>query len=44
MRFRNHAAQNDRRLRDWDAAFRNWLTNDRAKPVAPNRGQQPEGW
>jgi hypothetical protein len=24
-RFRNHAAANDRRARDWDAAFRNWL-------------------
>jgi hypothetical protein len=24
-RFRNHAQANDRRARDWDAAFRNWL-------------------
>ncbi|PWB94693.1 hypothetical protein C5689_06410 [Methylosinus sporium] len=24
-RFQNHALQNDRRCRDWDAAFRNWL-------------------
>jgi hypothetical protein len=23
-KFRNHAAQGDRRVRDWDAAFRNW--------------------
>jgi hypothetical protein len=23
-KFRNHAQQGDRRLRDWDAAFRNW--------------------
>jgi len=23
--FRDHAQQNDRRCRDWDAAFRNWL-------------------
>lgn len=44
MRFRNHAATNERKVRDWDAAFRNWLTNDRATPVAANRGQQPEGW
>lgn len=25
--FRDHAAANDRRQRDWDAAFRNWLRN-----------------
>jgi hypothetical protein len=24
MKFRNHAAQGDRRVREWDAAFRNW--------------------
>lgn len=24
VRFRNHAAQSDRRCADWDAAFRNW--------------------
>jgi DNA-binding transcriptional ArsR family regulator len=26
--FRDHAAANDRRQRDWDAAFRTWLRND----------------
>lgn len=27
MQFRNHAAANDRRQRNWDAAFRTWLGN-----------------
>ncbi|PPG34508.1 hypothetical protein [Rathayibacter sp. AY2B9] len=31
--FRNHAAANDRRQRDWDAAFRTWLGN--AKKYQP---------
>lgn len=26
-KFRNHAAQNDRRARDWPAAWRNWILN-----------------
>jgi hypothetical protein len=38
MRFRNHAQTNDRRVRDWDAAFRNWLT--KAQP-APRQTQEP---
>lgn len=32
--FRDHAAANDRRLRDWDAGFRMWLT--KARPVFGN--------
>lgn len=32
-RFRNHAAMKDRRVRDWNAAFRNWL--DKAREFAP---------
>jgi hypothetical protein len=31
--FRNHAATNDRRARDWDAAFRNWIL--KATPGTP---------
>lgn len=31
--FRNHAATHDRRARNWDAAFRTWLT--KAKPTQP---------
>ena len=26
-RFRNHAAQNDRKCKNWDAAWRNWVTS-----------------
>ena len=42
--FRAHAAANDRRQRDWDAAFRSWLGNAKkwarpAAPVAPRRRQ-----
>lgn len=32
QRFRNHALQNDRRCRDWSAAFRNWLISPHRKP------------
>jgi len=32
--FRNHAAANDRRARDWDAAFRNWIL--KATPGTPS--------
>jgi translation initiation factor IF-1 len=46
FRFRNHATANDRRQRDWDSAFTNWL--DKAFPVpAPTRTRAtgiPEGW
>ncbi|OOB91209.1 hypothetical protein [Rathayibacter sp. VKM Ac-2630] len=35
--FRNHAAANDRRQRDWDAAFRTWLGN--AKKYQTNATQ-----
>lgn len=45
FRFRNHAQANDRRQRDWDSAFTNWL--DKAFPVPAarrDRGQMPEGW
>jgi uncharacterized protein YdaU (DUF1376 family) len=43
-RFRNHAEQNDRRCRDWRAAFRNWIEGaidrapKRAAPVAHQVG------
>lgn len=47
FRFRNHALANDRRQRDWDAAFRTWLS--RAKDYAPAKPSQakmklPEAW
>lgn len=32
-RFRNHAQANDRRARDWDAAFRNWLLKAEKSPT-----------
>lgn len=32
-RFRNHAQANDRRARDWDAAFRNWLLKADKSPT-----------
>jgi uncharacterized protein YdaU (DUF1376 family) len=35
-RFRNHAFQNDRRTRDWRAAWRNWIVT--ALESAPKRG------
>lgn len=36
-KFRDHAAANDRRQRDWDAAFRTWLR--RARDYAATNGQ-----
>lgn len=41
QRFRNHAQANDRRQRDWDAAFRNWLIN--AKPGTTPNGRPSQG-
>jgi hypothetical protein len=35
--FRNHAEANDRRVRDWDAAFRNWIL--KATPGTPPAGR-----
>lgn len=37
--FTNHAATNDRRVRDWDAAFRTWLT--KSTPATP-AGKSPD--
>lgn len=47
FRFRNHAKANDRRQRDWDAAFRMWLS--KAQDYAPPkrkvvRSDVPEAW
>lgn len=39
--FRNHAQAHDRRLVDWDAGFRNWLT--KAKPRPP-QGRRNDSW
>lgn len=39
--FRNHAQAHDRRLVDWDAGFRNWLT--KAKPQ-PTQGRRNDSW
>ena len=47
FRFRNHAHANDRRQRNWDAAFRTWLSKakDYAPPkAAANRNHLPEAW
>jgi hypothetical protein len=33
--FRDHAEANDRRQRDWDAAFRTWLRNARPQKATP---------
>ena len=35
FRFRNHAVSNDRRQRNWNAAFNTWLS--KAKDFAPQR-------
>ena len=42
--FKAHAAANDRRQRDWDAAFRQWLGNAQkwAKPVPGSRPVAPK--
>lgn len=50
--FVNHAQQVDRRCRDWDAAFRNWLAKAnpdspaqrRARMASVPRHLQVEGW
>ena len=39
FRFRHHAAANDRRQRDWNAAFSSWL--DKARDFSPQRQQSP---
>lgn len=45
FRFRNHAHSVDRRLVDWDAGFRNWLTKARPeRPVRSATDKRPEGW
>lgn len=49
-KFKDHAAANDRRAREWMAAFRNWLRNapDFQKPQRTTNGvqavQQSSGW
>lgn len=40
-RFRNHAAQNDRRCANWDAAFRNWLLAAEERKGAPGLALVP---
>lgn len=37
-KFRNHAQANERRQRDWVAAWRNWLLNERPSNVVAIRG------
>ncbi|THV25981.1 hypothetical protein [Glycomyces paridis] len=37
LKFRNHAAANDRRQRDWPAAWRNWMLNERPSNVVAIR-------
>jgi hypothetical protein len=45
FRFRNHALANDRRQRDWNAAFANWLAKaSEFAPAAKVRDGRPEGW
>lgn len=41
-RFRNHEETHDRRARDWDAAFRNWLT--KAKPAQRQPIETVSAW
>lgn len=38
FRFRNHALANDRRQRDWHAAFNNWLAKAADFPTAKGKG------
>lgn len=40
LQFRDHAAANDRRQRDWDAAFRTWLRNAKPQRVTPGERAQ----
>lgn len=43
--FKDHAQANDRRLRDWDAGFRMWLTKARpAGNVRPLPRRDPDAW
>lgn len=42
--FRSHAQANDRRLRDWDAGFRMWLTKARPTNVRPLPRRDPDAW
>lgn len=48
FRFRNHALANDRRQRNWNAAFANWLarSTDFAPASAARKPNdaRPEGW
>lgn len=39
--FRNHAEAHDRRLANWDAGFRNWLTKAKARPI---QGRMDDSW
>lgn len=41
QRFRDHATANDRRARDWDAAFRMWLSKATERQPARPRGGHP---
>jgi hypothetical protein len=40
-KFRNHAIANDRRQRDWTAAWRNWMLTERPNNVVAIRGNDP---
>lgn len=43
--FRNHAEANDRRARNWDAAFRNWILKAQPGTPAASRNMHPGyGW
>ena len=39
--FRDHARLNDRKTRDWDAAFRNWLRKAIEYGLRPANGREP---
>lgn len=39
-KFINHAQANDRRQRDWPAAWRNWMLNERPSNVVAIRGRE----
>lgn len=41
FRFRNHAHSNDRRLRDWDAGFRNWLSKAQEFAASKPKERKP---
>lgn len=47
-RFRNHALQNDRRARDWAAAWRNWVVGtierEGGKPGSVQAAPEPAAW